>query len=133
MNSYLILFDDMCNFCNFWVDFIIDRDRNKHFRFASLHSNVAQKILKEKNLDLLNSDTIVLVLNDIVFTKSSAALHIAKRLDGIWKLVYVFSIVPKPMRDLVYDLIARNRYKWFGKRDSCRIPIYEDRDRFLSE
>lgn len=123
----------MCNFCNFWVNFIIDRDRNKHFRFASLQSNIAQKIFKEKNLDLPISDTIVLVLNDNVFTKSSAALQIVKRLDGMWKLVYVFSILPKPMRDVVYDFIARNRYKWFGKRYSCRIPTEEVKGRFLTD
>ncbi len=123
----------MCNFCNFWVNFIIDRDRNKHFRFASLQSDTAQKILKEKNFNPLKIETIVLVLNDKLFTKSSAALQIVKRLDGMWKLVYVFSILPKPMRDVVYDFIARNRYKWFGKRDSCRIPTEEVKGRFLTD
>jgi len=115
------------------VNFIIDRDRNKHFRFASLQSDTAQKILKEKNFNPLKIDTIVLVLNDKLFTKSSAALQIVKRLDGMWKLVYVFSILPKPMRDVVYDFIARNRYKWFGKRDSCRIPTEEVKGRFLTD
>ena len=133
MNSNLILFDGMCNFCNFWVNFIIDHDRKKIFKFASLQSDAAQNILRCNNPNLLEMDTFVLMLSDNLFTKSFAALQITKKLDGFWKLIYVFSIIPEPLRDLVYDFIARNRYKWFGSRSSCRIPKEEEKERFLTD
>jgi len=131
MDSQLILFDGICNFCNFGVNFIIDHDKKKYFKFASLQSNLAQNILKEKNIDPMKIDTIILIMNEKIFTKSSAALQIAKNLDGFWKVIYILSIIPAPIRDITYDFIARNRYKWFGKRESCRIPTDQNIDRFL--
>lgn len=131
MNSNLILFDGMCNFCNFWVNFIIDHDEKKYFKFNSLQSNIAQNFLKRKNLDLPKMDTIVLMMNEKVYFKSSAALQIAKKLNGFWKVVYILAIIPEPLRDLIYNFIARNRYKWFGRRESCRIPTEDESDRFL--
>ncbi len=133
MDSQLILFDGICNFCNFGVNFIIDHDKKKYFKFASLQSNLAQNILKEKNIDPMKIDTIILIMNEKIFTKSSAALQIAKNLDGFWKVIYILSIIPAPIRDITYDFIARNRYKWFGKRESCRIPTDQNIDRFLSD
>jgi predicted DCC family thiol-disulfide oxidoreductase YuxK len=132
MNLKLILFDGVCNFCNFWVNFIIDHDSKKYFKFASLQSNLAQNILKAENINPMKIDTIILIINEKTFTKSSAALQIAKNLDGFWKIIYVLVLIPKPIRDLIYDFIARNRYKWFGRRESCRIPTDEERDRFLA-
>lgn len=131
MNSHLIMFDGMCNFCNFWVNFIIDHDEKKYFKFNSLQSNIAQNFLKRKNLDLPKMDTIVLMMNEKVYFKSSAALQIAKKLNGFWKVVYILAIIPEPLRDLIYNFIARNRYKWFGRRESCRIPTEDESDRFL--
>lgn len=131
MNSHLIMFDGMCNFCNYWVNFIIDHDKQKYFKFASLQSNLAQNFLKEKNIDLMKIDTIVLLMNEKVYFKSSAALQIAKKLNGFWKVVYILAIIPEPLRDLIYNFIARNRYKWFGRRESCRIPTEDESDRFL--
>ena len=133
MDSQLILFDGICNFCNFGVNFIIDHDKKKYFKFASLQSNLAQNILKEKNIVPMKIDTIILIMNEKIFTKSSAALQIAKNLDGFWKVIYILSIIPAPIRDITYDFIARNRYKWFGKRESCRIPTDQNIDRFLSD
>lgn len=131
MNSHLIMFDGMCNFCNYWVNFIIDHDKQKYFKFNSLQSNIAQNFLKRKNLDLPKMDTIVLMMNEKVYFKSSAALQIAKKLNGFWKVVYILAIIPEPLRDLIYNFIARNRYKWFGRRESCRIPTEDESDRFL--
>ena len=133
MNSHLIIFDGICNFCNFCVNFIIKHDKNKNFKFASFQSNLAQNILKEKNIDSSRIDTIILLNNGRVHFKSSAALQIAKKLDGQWKLFFMLSIIPLPFRDMIYDLFARNRYKWFGSRESCRIPTEDERDRYLTD
>jgi len=132
MNSNLILFDGLCNFCNFWVNFIIDHDDKRYFKFASLQSDIAQRILIEKKIDELKIDSIILVVNDQVFSKSSAALQIAKKLNGFWKILYIFSVIPSPLRDLIYDFVAKNRYKWFGKRETCRVPSKDEQERFLS-
>ena len=131
MNSNLILFDGLCNFCNFWVNFIIDHDDKRYFKFASLQSDIAQRILIEKKIDELKIDSIILVVNDQVFFKSSAALQIAKKLNGFWKILYIFSVIPSPLRDLIYDFVAKNRYKWFGKRETCRVPSKDEQERFL--
>lgn len=131
MNLKLILFDGVCNFCNFWVNFIINHDSKKYFKFASLQSNLAQNILKAENINPMEIDSIILKINEKTFTKSSAALQIVKNLDGFWKIFYVLILIPQPIRDFIYDSFARNRYKWFGKREFCRIPTNEERDRFL--
>lgn len=132
MNSNLILFDGVCNFCNFWVNFIIDHDDKRYFKFASLQSELAQRILLQKEIDARQIDSVILVMNDQVFFKSSAALLIAKKLNGFWKILYIFSVVPSPLRDLIYDFVAKNRYKWFGKRETCRVPSKDEKERFLS-
>ena len=132
MNSNLILFDGVCNFCNFWVNFIIDHDDKRYFKFASLQSDIAQRILIEKKIDISKIDSIILVVNDQVFFKSSAALQIAKKLNGFWKILYVFSVIPSSLCDLIYDFVAKNRYNWFGKRDTCRVPSKAEKELFLS-
>ena len=132
MNSNLILFDGVCNFCNFWVNFIIDHDDKRYFKFASLQSDTAQRILIEKKIDISKIDSIILVVNDQVFFKSSAALQIAKKLNGFWKILYIFSVIPASLRDLIYDFVAKNRYNWFGKRDTCRVPSKAEKELFLS-
>ena len=131
MHPNLILFDGVCNFCNFWVNFIIDRDSKAFFKFTALQSDTARQILKSNNIDAMKIDSIVLVINGKIFFKSSAAFQIARKLDGFWKLLYIFIIIPPFMRDGIYDFIASNRYKWFGKRETCRIPTDNEKHRFI--
>jgi len=128
----IILFDGVCNFCNFWVNFTIDRDKDDIFRFAALQSEAGQKLLQEYKLNVSDFDTFVLIVNDKHFTKSTAALKIARKLNYPVKVLYYFIFIPKFLRDLIYSLIAINRYKIFGRRDICRIPSEDERDKFLN-
>ncbi len=131
-NKKVILFDGICNLCNSSVQFIITHDRKKSFLFASLQSDVATKIMFQLNQnENENFDSIVLIENEMVYFKSDAALRIAKELNGIIKLCYIFIIIPRPLRDVIYDYIAKNRYKWYGKKESCRLPSPAEADRFL--
>lgn len=129
--SPVILFDGVCNLCNSSVQFVIERDKKEQFKFASLQSDYGQEQLKKHNLLDKNIDSIVLIENDKAYIKSTAALRIAKRLGSLYPLAYVFIIVPVFLRNLVYDFVARNRYKWFGKQESCWLPTPELRGRFL--
>ncbi|MFT4772513.1 MAG: putative DCC family thiol-disulfide oxidoreductase YuxK [Cryomorphaceae bacterium] len=117
----LILFDGYCNLCNGAVQFIIKRDPKEHFRFSSLSWPPAQTLL-EKHREFGEVDSILLFEDGELYQKSTAALKIAGRLSGLWPLMKVFFIVPGFLRDLVYDFIARNRYRWFGKKDTCMMP-----------
>lgn len=126
-----ILFDGVCNFCNASINFIIDRDSKGIFKFAALQSEVGQELLKKNGLKTSDFDSIVAIEGDKVYQKSDAALEIARRMDGIWKIFYVFKIIPAFLRDPVYDLVARNRYRIFGRTDACRIPTPELKARFL--
>lgn len=128
---YIILFDGVCNLCNSAVQFIINRDEKDTFRFASLQSETGQKLLAIHQLQHKNIDSIVLIKNEKAYIKSTAALHIAKELSGIWKLAYYYIVIPKFIRDAVYDFIARNRYAWFGKKDQCMIPTAKLKSKFL--
>ncbi|MCI0751298.1 MAG: thiol-disulfide oxidoreductase DCC family protein [Flammeovirgaceae bacterium] len=127
----IIFFDGVCNLCNGAVQFIIKRDPKNKFRFASLQSDFAIRRLKDQGIDPQISETIILLQNGKIFTKSRAALEISKRLSGLWPLLYSFAIIPGFLRDSIYNLIARNRYRWFGKRDACMIPTPELKSRFL--
>ncbi|OEK03824.1 hypothetical protein BFP97_10400 [Roseivirga sp. 4D4] len=131
MEQDILLFDGVCNLCNSSVNFIIDHDPNSHFRFAALQSEFGQKKLKELGYDTKEFDSLVLLSQGKVYKKSSAALRIAKKLNGLYPALYVFMIVPPFLRHWVYDIIAKNRYKWWGKRDSCRIPTPELKSRFV--
>ncbi|MEQ6378717.1 thiol-disulfide oxidoreductase DCC family protein [Bacillaceae bacterium S4-13-58] len=126
----IVLFDGVCNFCDQSVQFIIKRDPNGYFKFASLQSEIGEKLRKEAGApnDL---DSIVLIEGKQYFSKSTAALRIARKLKGPWKWMMVFWIIPKPIRDGVYNIIAKNRYKWFGQKESCTLPSVEERERFL--
>ncbi len=128
----IILFDGVCNFCNSSVNFIINRDSEKKILFASLQSETGQKLLKQFNLPTENFTSLVLVSGDEFFTKSDAGLRIAKMLDGGWKTLYITKIIPRFIRNFIYDLIANNRYKIFGKSDHCMLPTKEVRERFLN-
>ncbi len=131
MNSFIILFDGVCNFCNFWVNFIIDRDKKNVFRFAALQSEAGQTLLKKFKLSTSDFDTFILISGEEYFTKSTAAFKIAKELKSILKIFYPLIFLPEPVRDFFYDLVAKSRYKLFGKRNTCRIPSKEEREKFL--
>ncbi|MHA7102879.1 thiol-disulfide oxidoreductase DCC family protein [Roseivirga pacifica] len=130
-NQDVLLFDGVCNLCNGAVNFIIDHDPKGHFKFAALQSDFGQEKLKELGYNQQDFDSLVLLSEDKVYKKSSAALRIAKKLSGLYPLLYVFIIIPPFIRHGVYDIIAKNRYKWWGKRDSCRMPTPELRARFV--
>jgi predicted DCC family thiol-disulfide oxidoreductase YuxK len=127
----VILFDGVCNLCNASVQFVIKRDKKKQFFFASLQSRYAKENLPSEFSDEAALQSIVLKDDDKIKTKSSAVLTIAKSLSGLWPALFIFIIIPKFLRDWVYDFIARNRYKWFGKKDQCMIPSTELKSRFL--
>lgn len=126
----VILFDGECNFCDSSVQFIIKRDKKALYKFAAIQSAIGQEILREHNVPA-NLNSFILVDGDQCHYKSSAALRICKDLTIGWKLFYYLLIVPRPIRDYFYTIIAKNRYKWFGKKDSCMLPSPEIRKRFL--
>ena len=127
----IILFDGVCNLCNSSVTFIIKRDYKDRFRFAALQSEIGQLYIQKFDIDPVETDSIILVEADNYYAKSSAALRIAKHLSGGYPLLYGFMIVPKFIRNAVYDYIAKNRYKWYGKREQCMIPTPELKAKFL--
>ena len=127
----LVLFDGVCNLCNSAVQFIIKHDRKKQFRFASLQGKTGQRILAEHQVSSEKLDTLIFVENGKIYTRSTAALRIAKRLGGFWKLAYGNIIIPRFIRDGIYNFISKNRYKWFGKQEECMIPTPELRERFF--
>jgi predicted DCC family thiol-disulfide oxidoreductase YuxK len=126
----IILFDGNCNFCNYWVNFVLKRDKQQVFKFASLNSEIGNKLKLQHQIPA-TIDSIVLIKNDDVFIKSRAAIEIARNLSGWWFLLVVFRIVPTFVRDAVYDVVAKNRYRWFGK-SVCELPQkLEYKTRFL--
>lgn len=129
--KHIVLFDGVCNLCNGAVLFIIKRDKKDRFRFAALESDLGKEFLARHNIDPSKIDSIVLISGDSAFAKAGAALRIAKYLTGLWPLLYSLVIIPKFIADAVYDFIARNRYKWFGKKESCMIPTPELKSKFL--
>jgi len=126
----VIFFDGVCNFCNASINFIIDHDATRRYRFASLQSDLGQKILQQYGYSTVEFDTILLVRDGKLYEKSTAALEIARYLKG-WSWLYAFSILPRFIRDSVYGLVARNRYRIFGKSEACRIPTPEERSLFI--
>ncbi|GEP51818.1 thiol-disulfide oxidoreductase [Flavobacterium noncentrifugens] len=128
----IILFDGVCNLCNSAVQFVIKHDLKDQFRFAALQSDIGMQILKHIAIDPKNIDSIILYEPGIAYYyKSSAAIEIAKGLGGFWSLSTAFKIIPTFLRNPVYDFIARNRYKWYGKQESCMIPTPELKSKFL--
>jgi predicted DCC family thiol-disulfide oxidoreductase YuxK len=126
------LFDGVCNLCNRSVQFILKRDRRSIFRFASLQSSLGQSLLKRSGLPAGDLDSFVLVEDNMLYTRSTAALRVCRKLGGAWSLLSAFRIIPRPLRDGIYNWVARHRYKWFGKQDSCWLPSPEWADKFLS-
>lgn len=128
----IVLFDGVCNLCNEAVQFIIRHDKNAHFKFASLQSKVAKKFLFQYGIEISNPpESILLIRENKIFYQSSAVLRIAQKLDGAWKIATVLFIIPKFICNFIYRFIAKNRYKWFGKKDECMLPTPELKSRFL--
>ena len=130
-NKSIILFDGVCNFCNSSVHFIIKHDTKEYFLFASFQSDAAKEILLQLDEKKIIGDSIVLIEDGILYQKSTAALKISKKLNSLYPIIYAFIIIPSFIRDWVYDIIAKNRYKWFGKKDSCMIPGKNIKNRFI--
>jgi predicted DCC family thiol-disulfide oxidoreductase YuxK len=127
----VVLFDGVCNLCNGFVQFIIARDARRHFRFAALGSGAAGRLMAQAGIAPGSVDSLVLIEGSRAYVRSAAALRIARRLGFPWPLAYALIIVPRPLRDRAYDLIARHRYQWFGRRDVCMVPGPATKDRFL--
>ena len=126
----IILFDGECVFCDHSVQFILKRDVEKVFQFASLQSDVGQQLLKQYNVDS-SMDSIVVIYQEKAYMQSDAAIVIAQQFKGFWRMLGVVKVLPKWLRDKMYVVIAKNRYRLFGKMETCRIPTKEERSRFL--
>jgi predicted DCC family thiol-disulfide oxidoreductase YuxK len=134
MQDYpIILFDGVCNFCNSAVNFVIKRDPQSKFRFATLQSEKAHEVLSAHQLSSSDLSSFVLIKDDKTYTRSTAALKVCQDLSGLWPMMYGFMIVPRFIRDGIYNWIARHRYQWFGKRHTCMMPTNDLRSRFLNE
>ncbi len=127
----IVLFDGVCNLCNGSVQLILKRDQRGIFRFASLQSEAGRSLMAGHGLDPDALSSVVLIEDGRAWEESSAALRIARHLAGPWKLLRIFAVIPQPLRDAVYRWIARNRYRWFGKTETCWLPTPELRARFL--
>ncbi len=133
-NKHIILFDGVCNLCNNAVNYIIKKDTNDLFRFTSLQSKTGKMLLQQRSLNPDSIDSIVLIIPNIAYyIKSDAALEIVKKLNTPWRLLSVFTVLPKGFRNIVYDFVAKNRYCWYGKKDHCMIPTPELQAKFLEE
>lgn len=129
----LLLIDGHCNLCHSITKFVVKRDRARRFRFASLQSKAGQYLLAEGGLPLDNLDTFVMVQDGRFYTKSEAALRVCREFGGLWPLLYGSIVVPKFIRNAVYDLIANHRYRWFGRTEACLLPTAELRSRFIED
>ena len=128
----IILFDGVCNFCNSAVNFTIRRNKKANIAFAPMQSEVGQKLLQQYNLPKDDMQSFIFIENERVYKQSTGVLKVSRHLRGLWPLCYGFIIVPKFIRDGIYNWIAKNRYKWFGMRQQCMIPTPEIKARFLS-
>ena len=127
----VVLFDGVCNLCNGSVNWLIDHDKKNHFQFASLQSDYGKKVVAQFNLKGDYLDTVLLLEDGKVYMRSEAILRIGKKLGGGYSLLYSFLIIPAFVRDFFYNIVARNRYRWFGKQDVCRMPTPELKAKFL--
>lgn len=133
-DNKIILFDGVCNLCNSTVQYVIKRDKRNVYRFAALQSEIGKKLAEERGIDTSQIDSIILIEPGVAYyTKSTAALKIARSFGGVWQLASVFEWIPEKIRDWVYDYIAKNRYKWYGKKAVCMVPSPENNERFLSD
>jgi len=130
--SHIILFDGVCNLCSSSVQFIIKQDKSSKFRFASIQSEFGQSQLLKFKINNTTMDSFVYIKEGIAFIKSTAGLKVLRDIGGLWRIIYLLIVFPKPLRDWVYDRIAKNRYHMFGKNESCMVPTPELKSRFLS-
>lgn len=128
----VLFFDGVCNLCNRTVQFIIRHDRKKRFRFATLQSNAGAEAMAQTKLPNNTAGSVILFHRGAYYKQSAAALHILKLLGGLWQLLFIFILVPPFVRNYIYNVVAKNRYKWFGKRADCMLPTPELRERFIS-
>ncbi len=131
-NQGIILFDGVCNLCNSAVNFVIKRDKKSLIQFAPLQSEMAHVSLADRNISAEEMKSFIFIEEGTVYTQSTAALKVCRYLSGLWPLFYGFIIVPRFIRDGIYKWVARNRYKWFGKKDECMIPTPELKAKFLN-
>ncbi|MCI0768499.1 thiol-disulfide oxidoreductase DCC family protein [Bacillus sp. TL12] len=129
----VILFDGVCNLCSGWVQFVIKRDPKKLFKFAPLQSELGNSIIKDYNIKMKGKASIILIEHNKVHIESTAILRIISQLKGPIKVLRLFSLIPKPLRDKIYRLISRNRYRLFGKKETCLIPSKEIQNRFITD
>ena len=127
----LILFDGVCNWCNAWVSMTIAHDPAGQFKFGTLQSEQAQRILRDLNLSTHDHQTFLLLEEGHVYTKSTAALRVIRQLSWWWPLYYLCVLVSAPLRDVVYDFVARHRYRWMGRAATCRVPTQAEHERFV--
>lgn len=133
-NKQIILFDGVCNLCNRFVQWVIKRDKRDTFRFAPLQGEIGMQLMQEHKLHPEKIDSIILVQPNAGYSvKSTAALKIGASMGGMYRALVIFRIIPVFLRDPIYDWVARNRYKWYGKRDQCMIPTPELKSKFLEE
>lgn len=131
MNKAVILYDGICNLCNGTVRFLIKHDKREKLLFASLQSKTGQKLLRQKQFPTENNDSFIIIVNGQALMKSDAALAVSKELGGCFTLFLVLRVIPKFIRDYMYSIVAKNRYKWFGKKNHCMVPTPELKERFL--
>jgi len=131
MTSPVLLFDGVCNLCNASVQWVLLHDRKGIFQFAALQSETGQNLLRKWGRPTHDFDSVVLVDGDRLLLHSDAPLEIVRRIGGAWQLLYVFKIIPRPLRDAVYRWVARNRYRWFGRQAECMLPRKEWKERFI--
>jgi predicted DCC family thiol-disulfide oxidoreductase YuxK len=131
MEHPILLFDGVCNLCNGFVQTVIKIDRKAQFKFAALQSDMGIALLEQHQLPTQHLNTVVLLYRGKYYTHSDVALEIAYILGGIWTVFYIAKAIPKPIRDAVYNWIAKNRYRWFGKQETCWLPTPELKQRFL--
>lgn len=127
----IVLFDGVCNLCNGFVNFLIDRDTHDRFQFGSLQSESAKELLRPFHYSTGEISTVLLIEDGRLHAQSTAVLKIFRQMPGAWPLMYGFMVLPRPFRDFLYNLVARNRYKIFGRKDTCRIPTPELRSKFV--
>jgi predicted DCC family thiol-disulfide oxidoreductase YuxK len=132
MEQPIVLFDGVCNLCNGAVNFIIRHDKKKVFLFSSLQSAAGKKILAQYNFPPDELNSFILIDKGKAYTRSTGALRVAKKLNGLWPVLYSYIIIPPFIRDSIYNWIGTNRYKWFGKKEECMLPTAELKARFLN-
>lgn len=132
VNKKIILFDGVCNLCDASIQFIIKHDKKDIFRFVAIQSELGQRIIKHIGINTTETDSIILYLPGVAYYyKAEAALKIAKDLNGIYSFLSLFNVFPNSISNMVYDYIAKNRYKWYGKKEQCMIPTPELKSKFL--